>query len=343
MRKIVFLLVLLALLIWGCGAPPKKPAPASVKIVDSAGKIIEVPKPITKLVVLHTDALWALRAIGASEKVVGVPKYVFDRPSLWEPFLDRANIGTCFKPNYEKIIELNPDVVIAYVKWPGSRLEEKLEPAGIKVVRLDFYHPTEMEREIKTLGLMLGLEDGAERYAEAWRKPLEMVGKRVKGIKKKVKVYYESWTPWKSCGVGSGWHEMIEIAGGLNIARKEPSPYPKLSPEYVLEVDPDVIIKTPSSKIMGYGKEDIKPVKAVYDELINRAGIKGTKAVREGRVYLMSPDLTGGAWKNIAILQIAKWLYPDKFRDIEPLSYYEEMLKEFFGLERRGIFTYPGE
>ena len=232
-------------------------------------------------------------------------------------------------------------MVIAYTKWPGSELEEKLEPAGIKVVRLDFYRPKEMAREIKVLGLMLGLEEKAEKYSAAWHKRLKLVQERTKKLKEKVKVYYESWSKWKSCGPGSGWHEMIELAGGINIAAKEPSAYPKLSPEYVLEANPDVIVKTPSGKLMGYGKEDIGPIKEIYNELINRAGIRGTRASKEGRVYLISPELTGGAWKNIAILQLAKWFYPDLFKDINPASFHERMLRELYGLERKGIFTYP--
>lgn len=328
-----------ALIFGGCAAPPKEqPAPTALKIVDSAGRTVEVPQPLEKIAVLNTDAAWTVWGVGAQDKVVGISKHVLEKPYM-KVYQDKENIGSLFHPSYEKIVELDPQVVLAYVKWPGHELEEKLEPAGIKVVRLNFYKPGEMTREIKTLGLMLGMEKRAEKYAKAWQEPLKVVNKRTKELKEKVKVYYEGSDAWHSCGPGSGYHDMIRLAGGINIAGNEPSAYPELSPEYVLEKDPEVIVKDPY--VYGYGKEKPGKLKKAYEELVERTGIKGTKAAKEGRVHVIAHELTGGAFKNIGISQLAKWFYPKKFEEVDPASYHEKILQNFFDLERKGIFSYP--
>ena len=348
MRKLALALVIAIILVglWGCAAA-KKPSPTSptlaekgkpVKIVDSVGRVLEVPQPLKRIVVTNVDAAWTVWGIGAQDRVVGVPKYVLEKPYM-KVYQAKGNVGSTFHPSYEKIMELEPQVVLAYVKWPGHELEEKLEPMGIKVVRLDFYNPGEMVREIKTLGLMLGMESEAERYADGWEEPIKLVRERLGKLKEKVKVYYEGSKVWSSCGPGSGYHDLVILAGGVNIAGSAPSAYPHLSPEYVLEANPDVIVKDPY--VPGYGKEEPERLKEAYEELLSRIGIKETEAAKKGRVHVIAHDVIGGAFKNIGLLYLAKWFYPERFEDIDPAFYHQKLLQDFFNLEYKGIFSYP--
>jgi iron complex transport system substrate-binding protein len=68
------------------------------------------------------------------------------------------------------------------------------------------------------------------------------VSKRVETLEKKRVLYVLNSHPLITVGPGSYIHQMIELAGGINIAAGTSSPYPRLSLESVLKADPQVLI-----------------------------------------------------------------------------------------------------
>jgi iron complex transport system substrate-binding protein len=109
---------------------------------------------------------------------------------------DTVVVGTQEEPNYEKIAELNPDVVIAlsagYPPEPAE-IEKKLEPFGIPVVGLDFYRTEVWFQEMEKLGKMMGKEAEATEYAEYFAGYYEKINDTLATIPdaEKKKVYFE--------------------------------------------------------------------------------------------------------------------------------------------------------
>ena len=79
--------------------------------------------------------------------------------------------------------------------------------------------------------------------------------------------------PLFTCGKGSFIHEMIEIAGGHNIAGDIAQPFPRISSEFVINSDPEVIILPYMGR--NFGKEALK----------QRQGWEKISAIKTGRVY----------------------------------------------------------
>ena len=117
---------------------------ARVTIVDSAGRKLQVPRPVRRMVVLNTDAAEVICALGGEESIVGVSESIAES-ELLRKLGDRPSVGRWNSPSYERIVELEPEVVIAYGRYPGAELEEKLEPAGMKVARIDCYKDDKTE------------------------------------------------------------------------------------------------------------------------------------------------------------------------------------------------------
>jgi iron complex transport system substrate-binding protein len=69
----------------------------------------------------------------------------------------------------------------------------------------------------------------------------EVTGRVAASAKKRV-LYVLNSHPLITVGPGSYIHQMIGLAGGINIAAGSPSAYPKLSLETVLKEDPEVLI-----------------------------------------------------------------------------------------------------
>ncbi|CAM4265075.1 ABC transporter substrate-binding protein [Paenibacillus alkaliterrae] len=72
---------------------------------------------------------------------------------------DRPDIGETGEVNLEVILSLKPQLVFAYTNRPDHTLEDKLEPAGIQVIRMNNYLPDQMDRETELLGKIFQKED----------------------------------------------------------------------------------------------------------------------------------------------------------------------------------------
>jgi iron complex transport system substrate-binding protein len=77
------------------------------------------------------------------------------------------------------------------------------------------------------------------------------------------------------------------------------------------------------------------------EEILLRPGLKGTNAIRNGRVYISHLSIRRGPRMVEYLLFLAKWLHPELFRDIDPAAVEKEMFQEFYGLDMDGIWAYP--
>jgi iron complex transport system substrate-binding protein len=318
----------------------------TLTLVDDSGKYVEVPHPPRSLVVLHSDAGEILCALGAENLVVGVSSTT--KAKLAPKFDNVSEVGSASSPNYERIVELRPEVVITYSGSTGSeeQLRDRLEPLGIRVFCLDAYRLELIPRDIRLLGLMLGREEGAEEYAGFFENLVWLIENRVSGLptENKVHVYLEGHKDYQTASYGTMGHDIITTAGGLNLAAGEPVSYPIISSEWVLERDPDVILKNAGkTPLPGGGRAltDPEPLRQVREALLSRPGWSELKAVRENRVYVVSWDLWGGGSQIITLCHVARWFYPSLFQDLDPLPLHRQLVENFWGLEYRGIFTYP--
>ena len=316
----------------------------NITIVDSAGRYVTVPWPLSRIVALTTQAAEVLIALRADNLIVGVTKYIEGKPEL-SRIANRTIVGTCFKPNIEAIISVKPEVVITYVKWPKPEaLEDKLEPLGIKVIRLDFYKIDTLFAEVRLLGLLVNKTMEADEFVKFWEAPLTTIKERVKKLKPEqmMKVYFETYREYTAAGPGTGWDQDIKIAGGINIFADSPVPYPKVSPESVIERNPDVIIKAVSASVFRpYNATDTTPLKEIRESIMSRPGWDAINAVKAGRVYIISGALSSGPRSIIGIMYIAKWLYPKIFEDLDPETLHKEYLERFLGVPYGGIWAYP--
>ena len=67
------------------------------------------------------------------------------------------------------------------------------------------------------------------------------------------------------------------------------------------------------------------------DELMSRPALQDTTAVKEGNVYIYDGAIYwGGMECVVGYLQLAKWLHPSLFEDIDH-AIHQQMMTEFFG------------
>ncbi len=308
-----------------------------------------VKKPVETIVILSSDSAEAIKAIGAKDKAIGRTIHINDEVFFPE-FSKLRPVGSCMAPDCEKILELRPDVVITYEFWrdPVYELEEKLEPADIAVVCLDCYKPLELEEDVTKLGYVLDKRIEAEMFVDFFQSYLININERVEGLSEddKPRVYFEWYNDYHTHGNGSGGHQMVTTAGGINIAADLPENGVVVDPEWIVEQNPDIILKAVSTSVSGgYAEDDPAEMISIREEIMNRSGFSDIEAVKNNRVYLIAPDINTQPAFFVGVTYMAKWFHPDLFEDLDPLAIHQEYLTSFQGLDydldEHGVFVYP--
>jgi iron complex transport system substrate-binding protein len=329
-------------------ASDSEDSPETITIVDSAGRSVKVPFPVGSVVVLWSNPAKEMRALGAVDRIVGMDQSTKDEADkgLLPELVDVQVVGTQEEPNYEKIAELNPDVVIALsVGYPPEpdEIQAKLEPFGIPVVGLDFYRTEVWFTEMETLGRMLGLEDEAAEYLGFFCGYYDQINRTLAAIPDSGKktVYFEGakkYQTYGGAGYGSGIPNMVRFAGGYDLYPDRSELAFEVNPEDVAERNPDVIFK---GTALGWNAQNETEFAALRDEIMSRPELAATDAVQNGQVYVISFDVAGGAGKKFGPIFLAKALYPEEFQDLDPEAFYRLYLEGFQGLEYQGVYFYP--
>jgi len=334
---------------------PEAPADTAVPftVTDADGRVVAFDRPVEKSIVLYSQLLLTMKCLGVEdERIVGLDSYTLGQyEGIFPGLKEKPTVGkNLFTLDTEKIIDLAPEVVITmpttFTRNP--ELEEQLGKVGIKVVALDF-DLDDVANVIDVLGKMFGKEARAAEYQEFWFGKIDLVQETVDKIAEedRVTVYWENTiTAYTTISRTALSHEVIAMAGGLNIARDLEGSTPEVDPEWVITQNPDIIIKYPMGAEYqgGFGCTDTAPFEAYRQEMMARAGFDQIKAVREGEIYVVSQIIKTGAFENVAICYLAKVFYPDLFPDLDPAAYLEEMVVDYLGLDwevMNGVFIYP--
>lgn len=336
----------------------------ATEIIDSMGRKVYVKVPVDRVVItFNVEEFIAVGGKDALKKIVGWSKYYWKgrRPTVWEvyskrfPWIDEIpDVGYPWKGTFsgEKVIDLEPDVVIMskeqykYIKDDVK----KLDKVGIPVVFIDYYEPFNIATHMRStfiLGKLLGKEDKARELMIFYTRQVESILKEIMNVE-------EKYPKPKVLLLGKGWisygrnhyrGKMIELAGGINVASKVLEQSGEISPEYVLRVNPDVVIfigKKGWNVDLGYGiSEDV--AKRMLKEIVeSRAGWKNLNAVKNNRVYAIHIYFVHGhIFDYVALQFFIKWFYPEaeEFKQLDPIKAWKDFHERFLPVKYSGTWA----
>ena len=213
------------------------PAAARAEIVvrDDRGATLVLAAAPQRIVSLLPSLTESVCALGACARLVGTDRFsnfparVVALPKLGG--LDDAQI--------ERIVSLKPDVVLLS---PSARVIDRLEALGLKVLVLESRNHADVKRTLALLAQMLGMPAEAERVAAAIERDLRAAAARVPAVLRGQRVYFEvDATPY-AAGPASFIGETLARLGAVNAVPAALGPFPKLNPEYVLRLQPDIVM-----------------------------------------------------------------------------------------------------
>jgi iron complex transport system substrate-binding protein len=205
--------------------------------VDDAGRKLYVAKPPTRVVSLAPSITEMLFALGLDEEIVGVTEFCnYPAAALKKPKIGYA------RPSLESLVALRPDLIVAPQEFLRADTIAKLDELKIPVFLLEAKSVEDILIQIQSLGKIFNRTPMSDAVTGSMRIRMAEVTGRVAASAKKRVLYVLNSHPLITVGPGSYIHQMIGLAGGINIAAGSPSAYPKLSLETVLKEDPEVLI-----------------------------------------------------------------------------------------------------
>jgi iron complex transport system substrate-binding protein len=318
-------------------------------INDSAGNSFVFYQPVQRVVVLNNNAADAMTAIGADGVIVGIAESMTENTNQFPVTSTLPSVGKWMEPDIEAILALNPDLVITYVKWPESAKLESHLPGRIPVVRMEFYKVQSYREEMETAGRLFNREENASKYLEWYDHYIILVNERVQDIpqEERVQVYAEAGQG-QSFGrrvysEGTGLDDLLVAAGGVNMASGYVTGYADVENEWVFYKKPEVVLIWSGKG--GYKTDERDQVVAIYDGFTGIRGFGTLPAVSNMRVYVISSSFAYGSSFPASLVQVAAWLYPDRFEDIDPMALHREYLENYTQTSEEvwdaGTFYYP--
>jgi iron complex transport system substrate-binding protein len=253
-RTITALLVLLA-----CGVA------GAVQVTDDRGVVVHLSKPPQRIVSLLPSLTESVCGLGQCSRLVGVDRYS-DYP---ESVRALPKLGGGLDPNIEAVVALAPDVVLMAA---SSRAVARLESLGLKVVTLEPRSYAGVHRVLEQIAALLEVPDAPRVWREI-EAGVDAAAQSVPPAAKQMRVYFEAGRGPYAASESSFIGETLARLGVKSIVPGELGPFPRINPEFVVRMDPDLIM---ISQAEGPGLE-------------LRPGWPDLRAIREHRVCLFSP------------------------------------------------------
>jgi len=276
---------------------------------DLDEKIVMEEKP-EKIISLSPNTTEILFAVGAGDNIIGVTTFA-DYP---EKATKVEKIGTITEPNIEKIITMEPDLVIA-ASVNKMETVERLKELNIKVAGFSSDSVEIAVENIQKIGLITGNQEKADQIAIDMKNKMNLIKNLVEEHLKtneKPKVFYELWNdPLFTAGKNNFVDDLIQMAGGINIGRLAEGQWPQYSLEKLLIEDPDVYISTPHSAQMEVSVEEIK----------SRERFQPISAIQNDRIYIIDANILNRASPRLitGLKHITKSVFPELSEQVDEI------------------------
>ena len=269
---------------------------------DEVGKEVTFPFPPKRIVSLAPNITEILFALGLDKEIVGVSIHC----NFPEKARTKVRVGSYIRLDFEKIISLNPDLILATGAGNTRGMVDRLGELGFSTYVIYPKNFGDILKNIVHIGQVVNREKEASVIIEGMKKRSQAVIELAKGIPRPKAFIQIGDAPMVTVGKGSFADDLIRLAGGENIAEKEKEVYPRLGMEEILKRSPEVIVISSMKPNGDYQK--------IFQEW-NRW--KTIPAVKNGRVHIMDSDLIDRPSPRIidGLEELARILHPERFKN----------------------------
>ncbi|WGI25758.1 ABC transporter substrate-binding protein [Halomonas alkaliantarctica] len=254
----------------------------------------------------------------------------------------------------EQAASLNPDVVLMNIEAKAATedaaYDDKLAQLGIPIVYVDFREDP-LEHTIpsmRIIGQIMDDEEAAEEFIEFAETQLARVTDVIaEANPERPSVFIDRAGGYSDeCCMSFGpanFGEYVTLAGGSNIAEGIiPNSFGNLNPEQIIAANPDHVVVTggnwdayvPGGNWVGVGPgSDMQLARTKLEALTKRTAMTGIEAVESGNFHAIWHQFYNSPYYFVAVQQLAKWLHPELFEDLDPNATMEELHERFLPID----------
>ncbi len=161
---------------------------AAISVMDDLEKEIVLTEPANKIISLAPNITEILFHIGAGSQIIGADEYS-NYPEAAKQIIRVNNHSIA---NYELILSLKPDLILAWYSGNGVEVINRLRELGLPVFVIETTKIKEIPDLFKRLGKITGNETQSIQAASEFSEKLVKL-QSLYVDKKKVKTFYQIW------------------------------------------------------------------------------------------------------------------------------------------------------
>lgn len=339
-------------------------AAEQITLTDIAGRSVTLTVPVQRVILGEGRQLHIVAALDRDapiKRIVGWrDDLIKSDPDTYRTYLSRYPeiaklplFGGLNEGGFsvEMAISLKPDLVLLNFEAKGASdetgLVEKLAALGIPVVYIDFRHSPfqNTEPSMRLMGRLFGKPEIAEDLIAFRAAQIARVTERIAkaGDVARPLVMIDRIPGYSDeCCMSFGpenFGKLVEIAGGRNLGSELlPGTFGTISPETIITRNPDVVIATggnwgalvPGGNWVGLGPgADLAEARRKLANLARRPAFINSQAVKNRRFYGVWHQFYNSPYQFVALQQIARWLHPELFADLDPDATLRELHERF--------------
>jgi len=298
------------------------------KIIDITGREVVIPKTPERVVTLSGWITEIVCDLQADSKLVGIDSLSAGRDRLQEfnwrvyPFLlnmpgiDHSSNGLQY------LVQLKPDVIIA--DQGSSYLRSALKDTGIPIVSVDCGSVERLLQSIMVIGDVVSASEEAHRMVALIEAKLLRVASRTDPLppELRTKALYSEWVG-DVAGSDTFQGELIEMAGGSNVAQEAGPGSGEISVEQLSAWNPEVIFTAFGGRAASF---------------LNDARLSSIDAISHGHVYKLPDDWIFGTPRFVcALLWMAPRLQPELFADLDVNTEIDDFFQTLYHMPYKGF------
>ena len=276
------------------------PVYAAKFLTDQMGRKIAIPDNPRRVVSLAPSITEIIFALEQEDRLAGVTRFS-DYPEVAKKL---PKVGSYVHLDLEKIVSLRPDLCVGIKDGNPKYVVNRLESLNIPVYAVNPINLKTVMKTITEIGVFLNADEKAHSVVQDMKSRIQKVKHKIAKATGRPRVFFQiGIAPIVSVGTHTFAHELIELAGGINLS-KGPTPYPRFSKEKVLSLSPEVFIITSMSRNAIF--EQVKKEWSKWPSL---------PAVRDQRIHLEDSNLFDRPTPRLVdgLENLARRIHPELF------------------------------
>ncbi len=293
-KKLLHALLLLTL--GACGTADNADEQQVRVLVDDLGREVHLTQQPKRIISLAASMTEMLFAVCDTATIVGRTPHC-DYPAGVEKKPAVSN----YPVDYEQVLQLKPDFIFTVEGITPLEVAARLEELGVPVYYQRYHSVEDIFSGLEAIGEIVGREQQAKALTDSLRQQVQAIARRHAGEKNRQRVLTITWTdPIYVYGLNTSLTDKLRIVGAENAVQEIlDQPYPPLTREYILKMNPDVLLGGTPEKLES-------SFFSIYPEL------RKISAYQNKRLYAPTGDLIARPSPRVveSLLELEEFLYP---------------------------------